>query len=428
MAISNTPIDYLVHRYADSWVSNVPTSHSYTDVSGKAPLGSGMITRVTNRDPSWKVKIANRLDASQSYQTEGFSKFPNLRYYGALFFRPSPSNDGSNTLTYYKSNQLHGMPSYAFSSDSAVDDLALSRLKRKLNSQVGDMPIMAPIAELRELRQTVKGSAALATGLIETLSTIRKTKGKSAFRYASDAWLTYSFGIKPLIADTKNIAQSISDYLLRTDKTSRLTGTASRTWIDNYVQKNNDTNIPLVNVSAAWSSLTEYSCRYTAGFDLKIKSANDYGIMQHFHLELPALVPVFWELMAYSWVVDYFTTTGAFLDDLFTSDPSKCLYVVKSQRYTVKSHYILSPEPTIQTNQKIFPIYQTVNSGDLEYYAFRRTPLAKLPNRALRFKTLDEVGLNSVNRLLNLSAVFIGGRAREYRPFATSTPGYYQGR
>jgi hypothetical protein len=133
--------------------------------------------------------------------------------------------------------------------------------------------------------------------------------------------------------------------------------------------------------------------------------------------------------MAYSWVWDYFTTVGAFLDDVFTSDPSKCIYCVKSELYTaeVVGTVRATANRAYPATTKYWEDYvdDAVFTG--KYFNFQRTPLAKLPNRALRFKTVDEIGFNAVNKVLNLASVLIQGTGYQayYRPFETSRASFY---
>jgi hypothetical protein len=132
-----------------------------------------------------------------------------------------------------------------------------------------------------------------------------------------------------------------------------------------------------------------------------LKSANDYGAVDHFGLNLPDLVPAAWELVPWSWVVDYFTTVGAYLDDVFSSDPSACRYVCQNRLYRVE---VNTDVWWARDNGVKYPD-QSEGRSYVELFEFDRTMLSNLPSRSLRFKTLDEIGLNGVNKLLNLVAV-----------------------
>jgi hypothetical protein len=146
------------------------------------------------------------------------------------------------------------------------------------------------------------------------------------------------------------------------------------------------------------------SYRYTAGYDLFSQSGNDYGILDHFHLEAGALPSVLWELIPFSWLFDYFTTIGPFLDDVFVSPSAKCLYVVRNRRYEVGTGVSLKPDYTSQ-GYSYKPV--AVDDGFFAYKQvyFTRDPFGSLPTRSLRFRSLDEIGNNALSKAFNLLAL-----------------------
>lgn len=383
-------------------------------------IGSGTLVTTRNKNPDWRQRLAKRQDVSSAYYVEGWSK-PIEIGTAEILVRQNPPIPKRWTTASLTSLGLGPFASIPASVKTSVQDQANSKIKRKLAKRVGDMQLMAPLAELTELRSTIKGTASMVTDLIKSLIDIKRTKGQSAFKYAADSWLTFGFGIAPVVGDTIKLCQSIQSFLDRKDRTERLSGTARSEWTSSQKAIG---GLPIGGfpVYSDWDIRHTYSCRYVAGFELLLKSSNSYGLADHLHFEWQALIPVFWELMAYSWVYDYFTTTGAYLDDVFTSDPSRCIYVVMNERYTAS----LQGTTRIGNSSGII-LENTPGYHNGEYYSFRRTPLTTLPNRALRFKTVDEIGLHSVNKLLNLTSVLLQGSKYQayYRPFETSRASFY---
>lgn len=373
------------------------TSNYFPPVDNQNDICSGFVTAVRSSDPNWRVKIANKTNASLPYKrTTSGAVVP-------LLTCETETNGVGWRITGRSSSRYLGPTLTNFpSSDSTVADIALSRLKKKIASHRGDMNAMIPLAELRELRSTISGVADLASDLLNTLITIRRTKGRSAFKYASQAWLTYGFGISPLVADAKAGAQSISDFLLRTDHVARLTGEASRDWFSRLVETDY-TSTYGANIDATANIHHKLSYRYTGAFNFNLKSSTDYGALQHFQVGLPALVPLFWELTAFSWVVDYFSTVGDFLEDVFVLTPTTSLYLNETRLYRAESLTSLKHKPV--GNSKIV----TCRDGQASWYysEFERSVLSTLPHRVLRIKTLDEVGGKALNKMLNLASVFI---------------------
>lgn len=430
MPTYDVPDQYLLVERYKFWNNTPPYSESNPQTTGAKTRweanGRGTERTIRNSNPDWRQRIAKRQDVSSAYKREGWTKPVETdwaRVRANNQWVPYPSN-----TTVYETTWRYGMPAIDMIRDPVIDDLANSRIKRKLAKRVGDMALMAPVAELTELRSTIGGLAKMTTDLVKSLIDIKRTKGKSAAKYAGDSWLTFGFGVTPTVGVVKDLCQSIQSFVDRTDRTERLTGSAKKEWRSTTTAKDGG-SISSVTLNGKWELNHSYSVRYTAGFDLLLKSANDYGALDHFHLnEVGGLVPVFWELMAYSWVVDYFTTVGAFLDDVFTSDPSKCIYCVKSELYTADVVGTVTARANrVYSYQNYWEDYFDDAHFSGKYFNFVRTPLVKLPTRALRFKTVDEVGKNAVNKVLNLASVLIQGTGYEayYRPFETSRASFY---
>lgn len=291
--------------------------------------------------------------------------------------------------------------------DTALRDLALKRLKQKLSSRSNQMNLLVPAAEIRELRGSIRAIAYAGIDVLKALIEIKKTKGKSAFQYASHAWLQFSFAISPTVGEVSDICGSIDDYL-NDASGGRYTdyGAARKEW----------------NTSAQTSVISAYggnspvkmqmrhklSYRYTAGYKLPFRSSNDYSVGKRYGLEPGALVPTLWELTPFSWLYDYFTTMGDYLEDTFITDLAQPIYVVLTKKYTCHGAYNVLP--AVGSWVKSSYIEGEQSSFDWTFVKRSSSGLT-VPQRQLRFKTSDEISKNAVNKLLNLSSILVGGKA-----------------
>lgn len=228
-------------------------------------------------------------------------------------------------------------------------------------------------------------------------------RGASAFKYASDAWLSFSFGVSPLVADVKATCDAIDNFLNGRNRTVRLTGSSTKTWRSSsgFSAGAGLFGSDLHRIAQTTHTL---SYRYIAGFDLVRSAGNNYGVGAQFGLEFGALVPTFWELVPYSWLIDYFTTVGPFLEDVFISPAGDTRYALLNRRYTALVDMSGELRPNTANDHVS---YQYFRPGFYDLRHFTRTPLSALPHSSLRFKTVDEVGRNAVNRLLNLGSLLI---------------------
>jgi len=389
----------------------IDSTYTRSDTPGVQVLqrSAGLISfgtneRVTTSDPNWRVKLAKRLEATNPYSfKEWVSVVSYLSHCTTLRRDPGLEIHGECLQSYFGGG--YGLVSD--SDDTALRDLALARVKNRLQSHYGNVNAVVPVVELRDLRHTITGTAKLATDLLHTLTAIRKTKGASARKYAADAWLNFSFGVNPLISDTAKIASSIQDYLDRKDHSTRITGVASKNWFSS-LKETGQTSAFGAGLSTHSVGYHTLSYKYIAGFDILVEAANNYSIVDHLGLRPEQLLSVAWELTPYSWVVDYFATVGPFLDDTFVVPPGSTKFVLLDRLYTLDVDIRTSIVPssgTIVTSQSKKP-------GYLKYVHFDRSRLTSLPRIGLHFRSFDSVGSYAVNKLLNLASVFYNGRKR----------------
>jgi hypothetical protein len=361
------------------------------------PVGSS--NRVTLSDPDWKVKVALMQDATNAYTASYFHVVPSFSRGVTSTVVSSPSNYHIESSDSYRG--VNGWLQVNSADDVSLRELALKRLKQRLESNIGSFNVIVPAAELYEMRGLIRQLAYLSTGLVRKLIYIKKTRGLAAFKYASEAWLTYSFGIRPLLSDVSKLSEAIAAYLERSRVVVRVRGSAVKRWTTSTSWTNTGAyNSTFTGVYSA-HHLLRY--RYTCGVDVNLLSGNNYGVDEHFFgsglgQNLPS---VGWELLPFSWIVDYFTNVGEYFSDTFVLPPGSTKYLSLTKTYQMwgqTTGKYTATAPTIVTVSRHSP-------GIIKYNLIQRSKLASIPHASLRFKTADETGINAVNRLLNLSSL-----------------------
>lgn len=306
-------------------------------------------------------------------------------------------------------DSLETLPkNYVMVNDSTTDEIALQIFKSKFNEQYSGFQSLIPLAELKETRGLIRTTADITNRLLLELIAIKRGRGsvKRISHLASDAWLQYSFAISPTLGDIEDLLYVIGEHLTRNDKTFNI----SKGFVKKYQSSSVGSNsgyIPDMTLKWTREVFQEVGYRYTGGYNLRLLSGNDYSTASRFGFDFKSLPLVGWELTPFSWVFDYFTTIGEYLDETFTSQPGQTIYLCKTQKYKViiiTSGY-LTPNAG---NVKI--LSQEVKPEVFSYTHIKRTQLASLPHRSLRFKTRDEITYNAVRKLLNLSSVLVGMR------------------
>lgn len=402
MPTTTTPVKAPINMLditTDSRIASPVVSSSRIMVS----YGKGSQVRTTNTNPNYQNQINRGQDASTFYYREFHDLVPG--WYQAETYQKQPSY----TIRGFRKEKgpLGVFPTSFDVNSSSLSAQAAVIMRRKLRQFTGSTNAITPTVELRDLRKTISSAVNLTTSAMKTLIDIKRTKGKSAVKYASDAWLTYSFGISPTLATIDDISESISKYLSREDVTTKDFAYASETWKSRTY--NQGTGPFGAFVQSTGDFIFTRSCKITAGFKVNLRSSNNYGLGKHLGLELGSLIPTAWELVPFSWVVDYFSNVGEYLDDTFAVDfGPQSVYIVENMKLIC----IGSIRHTVVPSSSSTRIISCVQSPtEFRYTAFQRKPLTALPKAPLRLKTTDEIGHHAITKLLNLASI-LGGKTK----------------
>lgn len=369
------------------------------------PNAIGRNRKEGSLDPDFRTKIQKRVDAASAY-TRHVCKYD--QHLLEVMHRYLPSNGGPYIGRTYDSGNLSPVYNIPLTNETiAADDIALKRLKGRLARNVDQFSALVPLAEIKETRNLIRSTTQLTHDLIVALLELKRGRVRNLVRKVSSAWLQFSFAISPTISDTNDLLNSIASYLLRDDHRVVVRGDSKIMWSDTLNSAGSIDAYPGISTWVPRPSRHNhsYQVQYTAGLDLQLSSANNYGIQDHFGLSFDELPSVLWELTVFSWVFDYFGTVGAYLEDVFQAPPGNTIYCTKSVKYTLHREQdwdLRVSSPSVYSTE--LKKSQTMTVDDVK---FQRTVLNQIPHRALRFKTADEIGLNSVNKLLNLASILL---------------------
>jgi hypothetical protein len=351
------------------------------------------------------VTIAKGGDATSTYSRQQYAFKPTN--YTVRAVSPNWLSNGYGSL--------NGGWLISQNDQTALNNIAIGRLRNKLQGKVGNAKLAPPLAESREIHRLVRQINGLGMSAFKALLAAKKTKGKSAIKQAGDIWLGLGFGVNPLLQDIKSAADSVMKYVTRQNNKITVVGTASTEYHSgNYPGKEPGASSEYIaqDAAIAWHLHARHvqGIRYVAGIDLKVRSGSDYGVEDHLGLKLGELPSTLWELTVFSWAVDYFTTVGAWLDDMFYTVPGTVLYVSKNYKYQS------------DTTGLPYAIYSYDTTGTFSgsssmgrFTEFTRTKQALvLPVRSLSVKSVDEIASHGLTKLLNLGSV-LAGRKISYK-------------
>jgi hypothetical protein len=340
--------------------------------------------------PGWRTLIAKGGDATTNYGRTMYSMKP------ISYVCNSENKDNLSKGFGTVDGGLYPAEGEYFT----LEDQALAALKRRLNGNIGKAQLAAPLAESKEIHRLVRQINTLALDMLKAALAIKKTGGKSAAKAFANVWLGFGFGVKPMIDDIANAANAILDYTTREDRRVRVVGTASRVTYTSGKYAGPETGC--YGLSWGFYHHTEHKqgVQIMAGIDLQMRTAASYSVADHLGLTWNAVPGAAWELLPFSWVVDYALTVGPWLDDMFYTLPGSAKYVSKGKKYQCETmsypYYTLTAGYTGSFGG---------GAGKGKFASFTREKLSSLPTRALRVKSMDEIAQHGLTKVLNLASV-----------------------
>ncbi|DAD52787.1 TPA_asm: maturation protein [ssRNA phage SRR7976325_3] len=389
MGIRNIEIPVEVLSLVDDRYYDKVQGKWFTNTSSRGMFRVGTNVQYGTTNPGYKDRILKGEDASSAYTRRHYTCEPGL----VRMSTNGPFYDGFRVETYYPSP----LPSVSYDATDVTLD-ASARLKRKLREFSGHSNQLTNLVELRELPKTIGSVANSASKLITTVLN-SKRRGGNLRKFASDQWLTWSFGVLPTLGAIDDAISSVKSYLERDDHSIREYGIFQKDWTSSNTTKTTGPMGSSIRRNSVWYHTL--SCKITAGYRFQLLSANNYTMAKHLGFDISSVVPTAWELLPYSWLVDYFTTAGSFIEDSFSASPGTSIYICQTVKYRVigEEHY----SPVLDPGWILDNFY--TRPTKFQYVEMTRTPLVNLPRAPLRFKTKEEIASNAVTKLLNLASL-----------------------
>lgn len=213
-------------------------------------------------------------------------------------------------------------------STTSANNLALSRLVKKAREAQTTFQGLTFTGELAETLHMIRNPAkAFRSGLDEYMKTVKKRvssrryskrqpiakRKKAASRTIADTWLEYSFGWVPLLSDVdsgvKALAQRRHEFRRSTVEISAYQKGESLAWLGPYFSY-----VGLMRYDYRGALISRAEVRYYRA--VKRQVVNDRAVNSEiFGFRPRDFLPTVWELIPYSFLVDYFAN----IDDIISA-------------------------------------------------------------------------------------------------------------
>jgi len=192
-----------------------------------------------------------------------------------------------------------------------------------------DANVLQDAAECRQLVKLLQSPKKTAQGIIGAAIKTRgksvvsgaKSVAKSTADLASDLWLQYQYGVKPLVSTLNGVVDAMARYRKRHRWTARGNLTISKTKVTS------GTAVYWV-ADFYWTRTDVHEVKVRAGILLEeeVRLTNNLGVDASGLLSLP------WELIPFSFVADWFINVGDFISGIapfVTKTPLASWYTIE---------------------------------------------------------------------------------------------------
>jgi hypothetical protein len=384
----------------DAYTGPYPTPE-YTNVSW------ANITDGAN-NPLWRWQIANEMDATTTLSFSGREfktrpgavevnlnvnedRLPDFRRsavgWGLRSFYPDPGTNAAGV------------------EQGTADNEAAGRFYQSVRNAMSSFKGATFLAEIVETKRMIHDNASAMLQMIspyqQTLLKrfrLKRTK-RGKLKTLSDSWLELQYGWLPLISDIESLNKTLNSPGLQT---KRVLGQSEYTRLENLVVSGGNTFFYAYDSVASWK--TKYQVKY---YGSVVARPDPCGApLSDFGLTCREFVPTLWEVIPWSFAVDYFTNISEMLTALSYAGANIAWSAATRVAERTVS-YDASFRPT--ANSATFPEYMLVRSSPSSASVTarqirRRSETVPIPG--LRFE------VPSPRQALNLAALAVSRRLR----------------
>lgn len=297
--------------------------------------------------PNWWQLIADGKNATTAFTgTIQEITAHEAGYCAALYVLPNPTT-GVPRLCEQKFDGVENIVQFVSASGVSVttaESLALQNLYRRVKAANQQWSAPTFLGEILEVKRMLKNPAlALRKGLGDYLATLGKRKRgirqtpkgrKTLRRISAETWLEYSFGWVPLLSDIGAAAETLARFETESDSNRRRV-------VSSYGQDSRLNSDQLFDSVTSGLARLRYFRRivqtsqvdvfYRVGLNYKFDAP--YGSSRRLAelsgFKITEFVPTAWELLPWSFVVDYFSNVGDIIGAAFM-DTSSVAWICKS--------------------------------------------------------------------------------------------------
>lgn len=359
----------------------------YTDPQGNLQKGS-QVSEGTSfvrsssfsgyTNPFWKSQIIKGQNACTD--ANGTRYLFDVGWFTAL----ADSNDDAKPPTRYKT-EWYGYPSISVPDNyqpdaptiTSVTNRAISKFFDRADAALSSVESGQDFGEIRQsLDSMIRPLNSLRSHVLSYFPSVKKLKGKykkvpDLKKALADTYLEWTFGWRPLALDVadayvglQNRKRFFDIVPIKSSAKQDFHGSSDSGIIDT----SGDGQLKLWLTT---QSNSVYSVRYKGA--VRTGAVNSQvSVSQVLQIDLPHFLPTAWDLLPYSFIVDYFTNIGDIIR-AYSFRTSSVLWCVKTTRVENRKVFVHEVRPDIPPTWKNFASLPGVSHSSCSQVSFVRT-------------------------------------------------------
>lgn len=303
-------------------------------------------TRSGVQNPFWRAQTRAGVNATTDYSRSGYRILSIIPGQATFTARCSSPSDRSQKRTYR--GVRVGIPqSLSLSGPSATkaSNEAIMKFIQDCKSQYNHVGGMQFLAELRQTLQMIKRPGQSLRKEVDNYFDALKRKRQSyrtpasAQRGLAGTWLEYSFGWAPLISDTIKGAEALSRLINGDKRYATVSGFGQDTsTIVDIATKSPFAGLSITALETATQKITAMT-KIVGGITSTPTGPTFQNAKALYGFSAEEFVPTIWEIVPWSFLVDYFVNVGDVLEATFFNAGQ----VTWTSRSDIsKNHYLAS--------------------------------------------------------------------------------------
>jgi len=331
--------------------------HQYVSQKGSVLLGTNVFNGSTN--PKWRDQIRNGQNATTNangtlYYFE--NEWLDHKASGDSTLPPPQDRHVSEAFSGFLTLSFSGTNPISSDDLTAVTNRAISKFLAAIDSVQSSIEAGQDFGEYKEsLRGLVSPLDSLkkhTLGYFDSLKKVKKFRGPSLRKAIADTYLEWTFGWKPLVSD---IADA---YVGLTSNSHPITAPVEAGASVDYTANEQFWNVAgeLPSTFCSYSGKIRATAKYQVRFKGSVRTGardnGQFGLGKVLQVDLPHFIPTVWDLLPYSFIVDYFANVGDIIRAASFIE-SDLIWCCRTDRTVEKNSFVLS-----QTAQDLGPWFK----------------------------------------------------------------------